>query len=62
MRYAIVKDGIIQTLIEWDGVTAWEPPEGATVYPFPDGPAESGWIWNDGAPADPNAPKPKKRK
>jgi hypothetical protein len=63
MRYAVVKDGIVEILIEWDGVTPWERPEGTAVYPLPHGPdarpAAPGWVWNDGAPTDP-AVKPKR--
>lgn len=31
MRYAVVKDGIVINLIEWDGQAPYIPPEGSTL-------------------------------
>ena len=31
MRYAIIRDGIVENIILWDGVSDWTPPEGCTV-------------------------------
>lgn len=62
MRYAIVRNGIVENLTEWDGnAETWHPPEGAKAEAFPEGAVSIGWTWNDGTPVDPNppaAPKP----
>ena len=31
MRYIIIKDGTVENIIEWDGVTNWSPPPGCTI-------------------------------
>lgn len=33
MRHAVVKNGIVVNIIEWDGVTEWAPPPGCTTVP-----------------------------
>lgn len=58
MRYAIVKDGIVENTVEWDGETPWSPPEGATAHAYPEGPISIGWEWADGAPVVPIVPDP----
>jgi hypothetical protein len=35
-RYAIVSNGTVENVSEWDGVTPWEPPSGTTAVPCPD--------------------------
>lgn len=57
MTYAMVKDGVIVNVIDWDGVTPYTPPEGCVLYPW-DGPMNIGWLWEDGHPVDPNPPPP----
>lgn len=37
MNYAIVQNGIVVNTIEWDGVSPWQPPAGASVVLIPDG-------------------------
>ncbi len=33
-RYAVINDkGVVENVIEWDGVQNWRPPEGHTVKP-----------------------------
>ncbi len=27
-RYALIKDGVVVNVIEWDGISSWTPPEG----------------------------------
>jgi hypothetical protein len=54
MRYVIVRQGVIENAVEWDGETPWSPPEGATIHQSATG--DIAWQWNDGAPFDPNPP------
>lgn len=35
--YAVVQDGVVTNTIEWNGVTAWPTPVGASVVKVPDG-------------------------
>ena len=57
MRYAIIRDGIVENLTEWDGNTeTWQPPAGTTAEVCPTGAISIGWEWNDGAPFNPNPP------
>lgn len=33
-RYAVINsDGVVENVVEWDGVAPWQPPEGCTVKP-----------------------------
>lgn len=51
--YAIVENGNVINLIEWDGVAEWEPESGEAV--LVDGAAGIGWRYQDGgfiAPPD----------
>lgn len=57
MNYAMVKDGVVVNVIDWDGVTPYMPPEGCALYPW-EGPVNIGWEWVDGAPVDPTPPPP----
>jgi hypothetical protein len=58
MRYAIVDaNGIVQNLIEWDGVSNWSPPVNMTAQLAPNMVVVNpGWAWNNGAPINPNPP------
>jgi hypothetical protein len=53
--YAVVVSGMIQNLIEWDGVSQWTPPQGALVAVCAVA-CGSGWTWNNGNPINPNPP------
>lgn len=55
MKYAVVRNGVVENLVEWDGIAEWEPPAGTKVYPF-SGPVSIGWNWNGGAPVNPAPP------
>ena len=45
-RYAVVDEsGVVQNVIEWDGVAQWKPPEGCTVKPHEQ--VGRGDIWLD---------------
>lgn len=47
MRYAIVISGVVENVIQWDGVTNWEPPMGAVVLALAEGQeCGPGWIWD----------------
>lgn len=57
MNYAMVQNGVIVNIVDWDGVTPYNPPEGCELHQW-DGPMNIGWAWVDGAPVDPNPPPP----
>lgn len=58
MRCAVVRDGVIENVVLWDGATPWAPPKGAELYPVEDGVVVSvGWKW-DGGPVRPPQPEP----
>jgi len=33
--YAVVRDGVVENVIVWDGQSAWSPPDGTTLVPLP---------------------------
>ena len=37
MIYAIIENGIVQNVVEWDGISQWVPPDGTTLVLIPDG-------------------------
>ncbi len=56
MRYAMIRDGSVESVIEWDGVSDWTPGEDYDVI---DCPASVGPGWthdDDGFHAPPSAP------
>ena len=55
MNYAMVQNGVVVNVIDWDGVAPYAPPEGCELYVW-EGPVSIGWAWVDGAPVDPNPP------
>lgn len=57
MNYAVVQDGVVINVIDWDGTAPYAPPEGCDLYEW-EGPVNIGWLWVDGAPVDPNPPPP----
>lgn len=54
-KHVIVRDGIVENVVEWDGGPAWSPPDGTSAHAF-EGAVGIGWPWNDGAPTDPSPP------
>lgn len=59
MRYAIVRNNTVENVVEWDGVTPWAPPAGATAMPLNGTTCSPGWAWANGAPVAPaKAPDP----
>lgn len=57
VNYAMVQNGIVVNVIDWDGTVPYTPPEGCELYAW-DGPMSIGWAWVDGAPVDPSPPPP----
>lgn len=58
-RYALIRDGIVDNVCEWDGDTAtWTPPEGVEAVLASD-PCGPGWTY-DGATFSPPPPPPAK--
>jgi hypothetical protein len=55
MNYAMVQDGVIVNVIDWDGVTSYTPPEGCELHQW-DSQMSVGWAWVDGAPVEPPPP------
>ena len=37
MNYAIIENGVVQSIIVWDGQAQWQPPTDAVVVQIPDG-------------------------
>lgn len=44
-NYIVVRDGVIENIIVWDGVSKWIPPEGCIVLPADDN-ADMGALWD----------------
>ena len=48
IRYAMIRNGVVENVSLWDGDLAkWQPPEGIVCIPAPDD-VGIGWTW-DGA-------------
>jgi hypothetical protein len=37
MTYAIVENGVVTNIVEWDGMTPWTPPAGSSAVAVQDG-------------------------
>lgn len=48
MRYAVVRDGMVENVIRWDGEAEWSPPEGADLVALGEAAIGPGYTW-DGA-------------
>jgi hypothetical protein len=58
VRYLIVREGVIENIATWDGVSYWTPPEGTTAELDLHG-SHIGWIkQEDGSFAAPFVPEP----
>lgn len=56
MPYVIIRDGIVENVVQWDGdVNKWQPPEGTQAIAY-SGRVSPGWAWVNGAPVEPPAP------
>lgn len=50
MRYAIIQSNIVQSVVVWDGVAEWSPPEGTELLQLDEGePCGGGWTYEAGA-------------
>jgi hypothetical protein len=46
IRYAMIRDGVVENVSLWDGDTfKWTPPEGIVCIPAPDE-IGIGWTWD----------------
>lgn len=46
MRYALVKDGLVESVILWDGETEYEIPEGCSAYEVSEN-VSPGWTFEN---------------
>lgn len=46
MRWAVIRDGVVENVIEWDGETTWEPEPGAAIVADEDGLAQPGYLYD----------------
>jgi hypothetical protein len=53
MRYVLVRNNIVENVIEWSGGSEWSPPVGVIAIQS-NVMCGIGWSWNNGAPVDPN--------
>ena len=50
MRHAIIQSNIVQSVVVWDGVSAWSPPEGTELLQLAaNEPCGSGWTYEANA-------------
>ncbi|MCA8389264.1 hypothetical protein LGN11_26545 [Burkholderia multivorans] len=35
--YAVVENGLVVNIVEWDGVATWAPPDGTSAVKIPNG-------------------------
>ena len=50
MKYAIIQSNIVQSVVVWDGVAPWSPPEGTELLQLAaDEPCGGGWTYEAGA-------------
>lgn len=59
MQWLLVRNGVIENIVVWDGVTEWTPPDGFELVGYDgDPPAMIGWGWVDGQLIVPPEPAP----
>lgn len=46
MKWAIVRDGVVENVILYDGEASYLPPTGTMLVQDPDGKAEPGGTWD----------------
>lgn len=58
--YAIIENGVVTNIVEWDGISNWSPPTGTTLAQIPDGTSTGiGSTYIDGVFGSPiNIPPP----
>ena len=61
MQYAIIRDGIVENVAEWDGESTWMPPDGTTLQSLEGSTAGPGWTFDGSAfsPPEPIASPPR---
>lgn len=52
MRYALVKEGLVESIILWDGETKYEIPQGYSAYEVPEN-ISPGWTVENGEWTEP---------
>lgn len=58
MRYAIVIDGKVDNVVEWDGITQYEPEPGELVKLHDQARVAAGWTYADGKFTEPESTQP----
>jgi len=54
-RIAMIKDGVVENICIWDGISVWNPGDNYLLIDVTQIPCEIGWISNqDGTFSDPN--------
>lgn len=56
MRYAVVKNNVVENMIAWDGVVPYTPPQGTIL--IQSDMAGPGWIWDGNNFSKPPRPEP----
>ena len=56
MRYAIIRDSIVETVIVWDGQSAYAAPDGTELVMAGDSPVAPGYSYTGGEFVAPAAP------
>jgi hypothetical protein len=63
MQWLLVKNGVIENIVAWDGITPWTPPDGYELVKYGGEPAaQIGWGWIDGHLVVPASPEPVEQK
>ncbi len=58
MRYAVIYNNVIENITEWDGISPSTLPVGRSVASIENVFVDIGWLWNGGAPTNPNPSPP----
>lgn len=58
MNYAVIRNGIVENVVVWDGLSEWGAPESTEVVSLEQSPAGIGWTYTDGTFTPPPQPKP----
>lgn len=57
MNYAVIRNGLVENVVSWDGETDWTPPEGSDVVALHDRIAGPGWTYDGSTFTPPPAPE-----
>lgn len=58
MKYAIIRDTLVENVVLWDGETEWQPPEGTTIVELGDTIAGPGFTYDGTTFTAPPEPEP----